>query len=423
LVQFYGTGQGDLAVAELVAGQLDGTSPTTGHWLRGVAGSTGQILWTLDVAQFGLDDAALYTADDPAAGLLALAINGRADDQNQPVHTDTNAAGPATLAIVDTQTGQVLSSGQLTCPARPIEDVCARPYALTDNTLVVVALTGPANSWEVLAYNVDDLTTPKWTAPFFAPDAILFSFVEVVGDWFPTGDGLVGLKDGAPAGWGQDQTPWAMWESVSDAEPLVYYFAAQDGAIFRAEATNQETETCQLWDTASDLALWPKSVPCDGIGAVTPGNGVYFVYRRTRAPHLRTVAADDGHLLWDLAECWPRHVFGGNVMVGCLPEGSVGLDDGPGKLLDGVTGRTLIEEIPQPPLAVGYGLLGAAGRRVFYAESANSPKTVTAWQLFGPQPEPMWVLQIPSDTRLRIVEDDLVILDFARANLWLVEPT
>jgi len=421
LVQFYGTGQGDLALAELVAGPLDGSAPKTGHWLRGVAGSTGQILWTVDVAQFGLADTTLYTADDPSASRLALAINSSVFDQDQSAQTDTYAAGPAALAMVDTKTGQVLSTGQLHCPARPIEHACARPYALTDSTLVVVALTGPNDSWEVLAFSVDDLATPQWTAPFFDTGAVLYWVSEVVGDWFPTRDGLVNLKDGSPAPWGQDQSSQAVLESVSPAEPLIYYFAAQDGAVFRATATDLAPETCQLWDIATDQALWPAPVACNGIGAVLPGNGVYFISDRARAPHLRTVSADDGRLVWEEADCWPRHVFGDNLMVGCLPNGSVGFDDGPGKLLDAATGQTLIEEIAQPPLAVGIGPLGAAGSRVFYTETIDPPKTVHAWQLSDPLPEPLWRLQIPDGTRLRIVADRLVIVDFAHANLWLVQ--
>jgi len=415
----------DVVITELASGWCTGTTcPAPNSWLRGVAFESGEILWTVDLAQFGIPDPRPWYIADPDAGQLAVLIHNGSAQQSGTDGVDLPPETPVALVILDIDTGQVVQTGQVTYqPPSDMQENLHGPEltAFTRGTVILWPMPGPADTYTTHAYSIDNLNQPKWTAPGVHPLADFASAVpKAVGEWITTPYGYVALEDGTPAPWGNELVLADEYGFPPDL-PLIFYGAADDGAVFQIQTDRWDFNTCQLWDITNDQALWPEGVPCIGAWSFVREGGLYYVNHYEEQPIsgeskqvLSVVSADDGHLLWQSQAGWAELVADGRVLVSeYLPTwGDYGY--GPGLVLEATSGQ-VIKHLPLPESSHR-----VPGISLIYT-LADGGNMVEAWDLFGDATDPLWELDIGEQRRFGNSRPDLVVISRDEATYWLVQ--
>lgn len=415
----------EVVIAELASGWCAETiCPAPESWLRGVSFDSGEILWTADLAQFGLPNPKSFYLSDPETGQLAVLVHEQVSRLPISDSTGLPAEMPIVIAILDGETGQVLRTGQVFYqpPDETGPDFDGPfPIAFASGTLVLGPMPGPENTYTSQAFSISNLNQPKWTAPSVHPLAELSREIpKAVGEWITTPYGYVALEDGSPAPWGRELV-LADESGFLDHLPLVYYGAAPDGAVFQVVAESLNDCTCQLWDITSDQALWPKAVACAGAWSLVRGNGQYYANHRGSDPDsvepqdtLSVVSADDGHLLWSSPSGWAELVVDDRVLVSQYTD-IWGIDArGPGLVLDAASGQ-FIKRLPWPE-----STSHVLGTRLIYtlAELGN---TVEAWDVLGDSMDPLWELDIGEQRQFCAACQSLAVISRDEATYWQVQ--
>jgi len=429
LENLIGIEDNDVAIALLVLEQCEVEfCRDTRRWLRGVSLAEGLILWTLDIAQFGIDNPQVELLPDPATGHLALTVCDVIGPLPDMPDSPDQIEFPGVVAGVDFNTGEVLSQSLFTYVwTTEREFITPNLVAFVDDRLILT-FTDSDNNFFVKAYLFDDLAEPDWTT-VESNWALVYGFagpVVVANQWIVTSSRILSLADGSRAPWGQDLSlAVGSYSAVAeDFFPTIDYQQTTDGSVFRVESTDLYSFECTLWDITTDRAKWPNPVACSSPVAyyVVAGDGVFYfssddeISNSDGEPntHVTAVSAKDGSELWHTDHGTANLAWEAGVVVypSILPDGAN--DWNSGELLAAQTGQLLMK-LPLPS-----GGWFQPGQSVWYVRPSINTY-LEAWPLAHPSDEPLWRLELSFSVDLTHIGEYLVVTDRTAATYQLLQ--
>ncbi|MCL1897970.1 MAG: hypothetical protein FWG16_04030 [Micrococcales bacterium] len=412
---WFPTGLDGIGVAQLQSGtcEEDVGCPDLRSWLRGFSLTDGELLWTIDLADYQLGDPVeVQFISDPVAERTAIVAYSLAYGfvSDGPA---AQAELPWVLSVIDTKTGQeVAKSSQVYY--QDLDKGWEIPHMVTyrDGMVVVIGANGPSGTPEIGGFADTALEKPKWTAldPAPSPEMNLDEFLPMVDEWILTADGYVSVHSGKAANWGKDVN------LIPDEDgelqyPVIYYRGLPDGTVARVVVDDIEYGTCQAWDTSSDKALWETSTDCVPLpyfnDATLTSTGLLHFSHSTQpgseVPYTITaVSINDGTTYWTLDDVWVSDNLGDKLLTGISSSSLTG-EGITLFVIEAATGQ-ISKEIDTE------GVTLFTGEQVIY-DLQDSSGILQAHLATGDSNEPLWTLTLMEDDTLELVDGQFVVTD------------
>jgi len=358
------------------------------RWLRVISLTSGEVLWTLDIQDFGLANPRLAWFGSRTDNVIGLAIwsrNDVIDDRDQTINV------PGVMAVFNADTGALLSQADIDWALGPDDSI--RILALNKGTMVLEPVAGSDGSPMIAGYSTSDLSDEVWsTAAYIRADGLNIDWRTVGDDWVLAPAGYLSVEDGSSAPFGGDV------EAVigSDGEfqsPWVLYTELRSRLLVREAKHDDGSVTCMPWDREKDQAIWDEPADCTSLTIAQGANGnVYAGQGSKRASGSSTIAfSAAGEVLWENPSGTVLGVAGDTPV---LAIDSTEGEDMTITMVDPKTGATIKE------FTVGADTTRIYGTEVLYVVSEGDSASLEAFSTSADKSDPLWTLSLGQDDKL-----------------------
>jgi len=358
------------------------------RWLRVVSLTSGEVLWTFALQDFGLNNPRMAWFSSRSDNVIGLAVWSREDVTDNP---DEVKLVPGVMAVFDANTGALLSQADADWALGPDDTI--RILALNNGTMVLEPMAGPGGAPMIAGYSTTDLSEEIWsTAAYIGADVLSVDWRTVGDKWVLTPAGYFSVEDGSSAPFGGDVAA-VIGPDGEFQSPWVMYTELRARLVIREAKDDDGTITCMPWDTTKDQAIWDTPATCTSLTIAMGANGNVYVGQGTkRAAGSSTIAySPEGEVLWENPS---GTIFG---VTGDTPVLAVDLADGEEvtfTMVDPATGSTIKQ------FTVAGDTTRIFGTEVFYVASEGDSANVEAYSVTADNSDPLWTLSLGQNDQL-----------------------
>ena len=356
------------------------------RWWRGISLTKNEIMWTFALEDLGFDNPSTWWLSSLPAGQLGFGVY---DQNDRPANSDGPVLVPGILAVLDSATGELVSSAEIEFALGNNDDL--RIWGLNHGTMVVEPVAGPDGEPTIAGFSTADLSIEVWNYDaYVGNDAISREYRQITDDWVLTPAGYLAVEDGSLAPWGSDVDLRISPDGEVEL-PRVHYTLLSKH-LLRVAKDEDGASTCMPWDMDTDQAKWAEPVDCTNTSwAISPDGLVSIGQGPTRSPESSTITygLDTGEELWENLDGTPLAFMGETLVVAVAPDEETWTL----ALVDPTNGETIKEfDIPSDSGRI-------FGTEVLYVASLGDSRRLEAYSTNGSDADPLWTIKLGQEDR------------------------